>query len=93
MNLLLLNKIESHAPRLSRLVQSYRLRHEEHTRAAIVNAILASEVRYLSQEEVLYLAWIKADYDQRTREQAEAWRQRWKNRQQQASRKLRGLAH
>ena len=93
MNLLILDKIAAHAPKLSKLVESYRLRHEAHTRAAIVNATLASEARYLSRDEILYLAWLKADYDQRTREEDDALRQRWKNRQHQELRKLRGRAH
>lgn len=77
MNSLVLNKIETHAPALLRLIKSYRQRPEINVRAAIINAVLASEVRYLSREEVLYLAWLKADNDKRQRTLDENLRQRW----------------
>ena len=81
MNLLVLEKIEAHVPALSQLIDSYRLRHETNVRAAIINAVLASEVRYLTREEVLYLAWIKADNDKRLRMLDEDLRHRWTEKQ------------
>lgn len=77
MNLSVLNKIEAHVPALSELIENYRLRHDINVRAAIINAVLASEVRYLSREEVLYLAWLKADNDKRLRMLDEELRLRW----------------
>ena len=81
MNLSVLDKIEAHVPGLSDLIESYRQRHEINVRAAIINAVLASEVRYLSREEVLYLAWIKADNDKRMRMLDEDLRQRWREKE------------
>ena len=77
MNLLVLDKIEAHAPALSEMIENYRRRHEVNVRAAIINAVLASEVRYLSREEVLYLAWLKADNDKRLRMLDEDLKRRW----------------
>ena len=88
MKLSILEKIERNAPRLSELIEAYRARREERVRAAIVNAILASEVRYLSPDEILYLAWLKAGYDQRMREEHEAVRQRWQDRQRKEYRRM-----
>lgn len=81
MNLLVLDKIESHVPGLANLIESYRQRHEMSVRAAIINAVLASEVRYLSREEVLYLAWLKADNDKRLRSLDEDLKRRWLEKQ------------
>ena len=91
MNLFVLDKIEAHAPALSELIETYRRRHEINVRAAIINAVLASEVRYLSQEEVLYLAWLKADNDKRLRMLDENLRQQWleKQRRQKADARVR----
>lgn len=81
MNLLVLDKIEAHVPALLELIESYRLRHKINVRAAIINAVLASEVRYLSREEVLYLAWLKADNDKRLRMLDENLKYRWLEKQ------------
>lgn len=81
MNLLVLDKIEAHVPALSELIETYRRRHELNVRAAIINAVLASEVRYLSREEVLYLAWLKADNDKRLRMLDENLKHRWMEKQ------------
>lgn len=87
MNPFILAKIEAHVPSLSMLIETYRLRHEVNVRAAIINTVLASEVRYLNREEVLYLAWFKADNDQRLREMDDKLKQRWlrKQRRQRAT--------
>ena len=84
LNLLVLDKIEAHAPALSTLIETYRLRHETNVRAAIINAVLASEVRYLSREEILYLAWLKADNDKRLRSLDEDLKRRWLEKQRRA---------
>ena len=81
MNLLVLGKIEAHAPALSELIETYRSRHEINVRAAIINAVLASEVRYLNRDEVLYLAWLKADNDKRLRMLDENLKYRWLEKQ------------
>ncbi len=81
LNPFILAKIETHVPALSILIESYRLRHEASVRAAIINTVLASEVRYLSREEVLYLAWFKADNDKRQREIDDSLKQRWLRKQ------------
>ncbi len=81
MNLSVLDKIAAHAPALSELIEAYRLRHETNVRAAIINAVLSSEVRYLSREEVLYLAWLKADNDKRLRMLDENLKHRWLEKQ------------
>lgn len=77
MNLLILEKIKAHVPGLSDLIEDYRQRHENNVRAVIINAVLASEVRYLNREEVLYLAWLKADNDKRLRLMDENLKHRW----------------
>ncbi len=82
-NPFILAKIETHIPTLSDLILSYRLRHDVNVRAAIINAVLSSEVRYLSREEVLYLAWFKADNDKRLRELDDQLKQRWLRKQRQ----------
>lgn len=91
MNPFILAKIEAHVPALSLLIESYRLRHEVNVRAAIINTVLASEVRYLSREEVLYLAWLKSDNDKRQRDLDDNLKQRWlrKQRRQRATQTVR----
>ena len=81
MNLFVLDKIEAHIPGLSELIESYRASARGNVRAAIINAVLASDVRYLSREEVLYLAWLKSDNDKRLRSLDEDLRQRWLEKQ------------
>ena len=77
----ILEKIEAHVPALAQLSESYRERHQASVRAAIINAVLSSEVRYLTREEVLYLAWIKADHDRRARELDEDLKRQWLKKQ------------
>ena len=81
MNTDLLTKIEAHIPAISELSRLYRERHEATVRAAIINVVLASEVRFLTREEVLYLAWLKADHDKRARALDEDLKRHWLEKQ------------
>ena len=81
MNLYILAKIEAHVPAVSKLVKSYRRKPDTGVRAAIINAALAAESRYLSREEVLYLAWLKADHDRRARELDDDLKRQWLEKQ------------
>ena len=81
MNLYTLAKIEAHVPSVAKLVNSYRKRPDVGIRAAIINAALASEARYLSRYEVLHLAWLKADHDRRARELGDDLKRQWLDKQ------------
>ena len=85
----ILGKIEQHVPKLKGLVAEWRSCGARTTRAVIVSAVLAADVRFLSRDEILYLAWLKADYDQGTREQDELIRKRWLQRREKDASRLR----